>query len=68
MVVVGKKGHQSYIGHSSGVADGEMKLGKEVQLTLLTARLGNEGVGDGRNQRSVISEKSKRVKGRPSRK
>ena len=48
-----RKGVGDDIGHSSSMAYGEMKL--------LTARLGNGGVGEGGNQRLVISEKSERA-------
>ena len=43
------------------MADGKVKLGKEGQLALLAARLGNGGAGKGRNKRLVISEQSERT-------
>ena len=43
------------------MTDGKVKLGKEGQLALLAARLGNEGAGKGRNKRLVISEQSERM-------
>ena len=49
------------IGHPSSVADGRVKLGKEGQLALLAARLGNGGAGKGGNKRLVISKQSERT-------
>ena len=43
------------------MADGRVKLGKEGQLALLAARLGNGGAGKGGNKRLVISKQSERT-------
>ena len=43
------------------MADGDVKLRNEGQLTLLVAGLGNGGAGERGNQRLVISEKSERT-------
>ena len=55
------KGISVDIGHPNSVADGDVKLGNEGQLTLLVAGLGNGGAGERGNQRLVISEKSERT-------